>query len=118
MITDTLAKNLFGDADPIGKKLQLSDICSGTIAAVIKKPPHNTHLRFDIIRPLIITEDNKFWFESWENLIAYGYIKVVPGTDPIMLLEDIKNVGKKTISQKFLSPAFKHYMMYISNQLD
>lgn len=94
ILTNELAEKIFGSIDPIGKPLRMSSIKDAFVAAVIEKPPHNTHLRFDFIRPLIITDDNRVWLESWENLFGFGYFKVLPGTDRAELFAKIEAIAE------------------------
>ena len=49
VLTESTAKKYFGDAQPVGKTMQLSDTISLTVTAVIKDVPENSHFTFDCI---------------------------------------------------------------------
>jgi putative ABC transport system permease protein len=86
MITEATAKKLFGDADPIGKRITHygDDTVSFAITGIIANPPKNSQLQFDalfsfssIYKPWMFTN----WGGNWLNT----YFELAPGTDPIAL---------------------------------
>ena len=52
VITESTAKRLFSNTDPIGQVLELEGKTDATIVAVIKDPPINSSLQFDMVAPL------------------------------------------------------------------
>ncbi|WP_214225476.1 ABC transporter permease [Pedobacter sp. B4-66] len=56
ILTETLAKNLFGNEDPINKIVKIGNTEGLKVEAVIKDIPHNTSLRFDYLLPWALLE--------------------------------------------------------------
>ncbi len=74
VITETLAKKLFGAADPMGKTLEFAEDMLLEVTAVIKDVPSNSHLKFDAL----ISWDSFARYDNWGNLNAYTYILLRP----------------------------------------
>lgn len=75
IICETTAKKYFGDEDPIGKTIKVSNEYDYLITAVIKDMPDNSHFTFDIFMTL---EDgdkmfNENWMDNWGwcNFLVY-----------------------------------------------
>lgn len=49
VLTESAAKRYFGDAQPVGKTMRLSDTIALNVTAVIKDVPENSHFTFDCI---------------------------------------------------------------------
>ena len=77
VLTETSAKKLYGHADVAGKQI-LVDTVNYTITAVIKDPPMNSHLRFDMLGSFTTIETNRLsnpntkwlkWDFMWQNYV-------------------------------------------------
>jgi len=79
-LTPELAEAIFGDEDPLGKALATPNMNSPVVAGLIEKPPVNSHLQFDFIAPLHANQ-NPVWWDSWENLMLSGYVRLQPDSD-------------------------------------
>ena len=86
LITEETAKKLFGDADPIGKRITHygDDTVAFAITGVIENVPKNSQLQFDalfsfssIYQPWMFTN----WGGNWLNT----YMELAPGTNPVAL---------------------------------
>lgn len=88
VLTEELAKKCFGDEDPMGKVIKMSDT-DLKVSGVIKNVPRNSHLHFDYIFPIINMTD---WRSSQINSWKYDQFATY-----ILLDEkaDAKKVGKK-----------------------
>src|SRR5436189_2721086 len=51
VLTETLAKSIFGDDDPIGKILKLDNTDNFKVSAVVKTPPANSQFEFEFLLP-------------------------------------------------------------------
>jgi putative ABC transport system permease protein len=60
VLTEDLARKIFGDEDPVGKIVQMSDT-DMTVTGIIKNIPRNSHLHFTFAFPAI---NMKEWRES------------------------------------------------------
>ncbi len=75
-ISETLAKNVFADENPVGQLMHTDD-GSLTVSGVFADVPKNSHLKFDLIS---IVEPMEFG--GWERQDRFrGYVKLAPGID-------------------------------------
>lgn len=77
VLTSSSAKKLYGKEDVVGKQV-LVDTVNYTITAVVKDPPLNSHLRFDMLGSFITidtkkqTDHDKNWMKwdyMWQNYV-------------------------------------------------
>lgn len=114
VISESIARKYFGDADPIGKTLAVSraagDLCSDsaclsgvyplTVTGVLQDLPHNTQLLAALLVPNTsladrLSPDDKE--VGWRSLSGdYGYIKLRPGADPAAVLAELKVILDET----------------------
>lgn len=115
VLSQSMAKKYFGNADPIGKLITVSkpgcavtdEICrAGTLSLVVtgvfRDLPHNSQLTADIIFPntssadRIGQTDKQEWLENNE----YGYVVLAPGTDPQTVLEKLDPILDRSLGEK------------------
>ncbi|MCB2201158.1 ABC transporter permease [bacterium] len=75
VITEKTARKYFGDENPIGKTIKVSNEYNYLITAVIEEMPDNSHFKFDVFMTL---EDGAMmfgddWMDSWgwNNFLVY-----------------------------------------------
>ncbi len=65
VLTESFAKTLFGDTDPIGKTVKVDSSDIFTVSAIMKDLPANTTFRFKYLMPWTyrakINDDDKYW---------------------------------------------------------
>ena len=49
VLTESAARKYFGDENPVGKMLNLSDTLELTVTAVVEDPPKKSHLQFSLL---------------------------------------------------------------------
>ncbi|MEO5600632.1 MAG: ABC transporter permease [Cyclobacteriaceae bacterium] len=80
LLTATAAKKYFGEADPIGKRLNLNNFRDLEVVGVIADLPENTHLEFDMICSFETFKtffNNPQFFETqWVWVAAWMYFTV------------------------------------------
>ena len=81
VISADMAKNYFGTTDAVGKIMLFKnndkfDPC--IVTAVAKKSPQNSSIKFDILRPLIVSDADKQTNENWFNFFLNTFIVVNP----------------------------------------
>ncbi|HEX9653148.1 MAG TPA: ABC transporter permease [bacterium] len=84
VLTESLAKKLFGDDQPLGKplKIEAEDFpefgeTPFTVTGVLRDPPHNSHLDFNLLisqSTLDRFEDVSGWLDTWNNTIVITYV--------------------------------------------
>jgi putative ABC transport system permease protein len=78
VLTASMARRLFGAADPIGKRMKLDNQLDLSVAAVVADPAPNTHLPYDmLVSYASFTKDfiGGFSLDQW-TLTAEGYTYV------------------------------------------
>ncbi|WP_436516753.1 ABC transporter permease [Ekhidna sp. To15] len=84
VITESLAKILFGDEDPIGKQVKLSDEGTLQVTAIAKDVPENSSFQFDYLATWKYRESVNEWVKdnktNWGN---YSFQVFVELNDPI-----------------------------------
>jgi len=88
VLTASTAKKYFGNTDPMGKVVSLDKTVQLKVTGVIKDIPSNSHLNFDLIRPITVYETEDF-FKVWINNSMFVYA----------LLDN--NVKKEQLEQRF-----------------
>jgi len=83
VLSETKAKQLFGNSDPTGKTLLINDTVPLVVTGVFNDLPGNTHLDFDIVAS---TERIKTALSNVDSRPVWGgwghcYLKLKPGTD-------------------------------------
>jgi len=80
VITETIAKKIFGNTNVIGKTLKLNAE-QVVIAGVIEDVPQNTHLKFDFLIPFNAIQKLGFDLNSWGGNNNYTYLQMAPHTN-------------------------------------
>ena len=82
VITESTAKKLFGNEDPMNKVVTQNNRQSFKIGAVIKDVPSNSTYQFDIVLPFSIFEkDNSYSIASWDNNFIVTWTQLKPGAN-------------------------------------
>jgi putative ABC transport system permease protein len=108
VLSQSLARKYFGDADPIGKTISpLRPACAPGAAScdnstvplkvtgVMRDLPHNTHLYIDMLVPntSIVDRMDQEAKHNWlSNNNTFGYVTLAPGTDPAAVLAKFKPI--------------------------
>ena len=93
VLTETLAGQLFGEVDPVGKVVQDGSGNDLTVTGILQDLPYNTHLTFDALGALStqasLARANQppnatqpIWLESWNMIAMPTYVRFVEGTSP------------------------------------
>ena len=92
-ITPEIANAVFPNEDPVGKPIVAGRIENAYVAGIVKAPPTNSHIQFEMIVPLNI-ERNPIWWNSWENLALIGYFKLYPNSNPEIVKRKISDYAR------------------------
>ena len=90
VLTETLARQLFDDVEPMGKRLRTGGDTDLTVTGILQDLPANTHLEFDALgatatlasqaranRPPEATQP--IWLESWQMIAMPTYARFAEG---------------------------------------
>jgi putative ABC transport system permease protein len=76
VLTDETAQKYFGDEDPIGKTLMVNNKYEFTVTGVVKKPPENSSLSFDILVPFDYLKEIGQYDDQWGNNSIRNYVQL------------------------------------------
>ena len=80
VITQSTAKELFGDKDPLNKIISHNNNQSYKVGAVIEDIPSNSTYHFDVVLPFSSYErENSYGLSRWDNNFILTWIKVNKG---------------------------------------
>jgi len=95
VVTEKLAKSIFGDDDPIDKVLKLDNTDNFKVSAVVKAPPTNSQFEFEFLLPWAYMRV-KGWDDSyWSNNSIATYALLKKGSSPTSIESKIKTLRKK-----------------------
>jgi len=95
VITEETAQRYFGEEDPIGKVLQVSQPeADFIVTGVIKNIPSNSHLQFDLVARVEHLGEERI--QRWEEWVAFSYV----------LLQS--QVNKKDVEEKIAGIYHEH----------
>jgi putative ABC transport system permease protein len=100
IISESKAKEIFGNEDPIGKVILVNEGMHHEITGIFKDLPANCHIHCDYFMPI------RTWVESGgisheENFFGSGwwtYIKIINGADPQKVEEALEQVSQKYLT--------------------
>ncbi|MFT4203130.1 MAG: ABC transporter permease [Chitinophagaceae bacterium] len=92
VLTEKLSKQLFGNANPVGKTVKIDSSDLFTVSAVLKDLPSNTTFNFDYLLPWNYREKLGWESPNWTNNFCMTYITLTPGTELNRFNNKIKNI--------------------------
>ena len=92
VITQKLAKKLFGNEDAMGKVVRVDSIDNFTVTGVLKDLPNNTAFNFEFLLPWAYMKKISQDDEAWGNNSVQTYILLKPGISQKAFDEKIKNI--------------------------
>ncbi|MEB2775071.1 ABC transporter permease [Algoriphagus sp. D3-2-R+10] len=114
VLTESAAKTLFGNEDPLHKMVKIDNSHELTVTAILGDLPGNSTLQFDYIHAFNYSDDNlRRAMNNWANSSWNVFVQATPGTDPQELSEKItaikikNNPNDKDISTYFAFPMSK-----------
>ncbi|NEU08560.1 FtsX-like permease family protein [Flavihumibacter sp. R14] len=100
VISETLAKKYFPDADPIGKIIKI-DKTDFAVKGVLAEIPEHFHLDLQYIIPMPAAGVEKERMERWTWNQFFTYVKVKPGTNVQLLQSKFQAAVKKEVHREF-----------------
>ena len=95
ILTQQLAKKLFGDQDAMGKTVRVDSVDYQTVTGVLKDLPTNTSFQFDYLLPWSYRTKLDPYENSWGNTSLLTFVTLKPG---ISLAEFNKKVANVVIA--------------------
>ncbi|MFA8435411.1 MAG: ABC transporter permease [Marinifilaceae bacterium] len=106
VLSSSLAKEYFGDQDPIGQIIYINKKMPFRVTGIFKDLPSNTHFNFRLLISLSTldhtlgeygTKDRSWGGESW----LYTYLKLKPNSDLPLLDRKIEKVVNQHLPEKY-----------------
>ena len=97
VLTEKLAKKLFGNEDPIGRKLRIDSTAGFIVSAVMKDLPPNTRFTFEYLLPWSYNREVHWEEHNWKISNAVTYVLLRPG-----VTEETANQRIRGIMQKYI----------------
>lgn len=97
VLTQSAAKAIFGDADPIDKTITVVEESRNLkVTAVIADPPDNSSFQFGLIRPFNYSDaDVRRMMTNWNGSSWRVYLQGMPGADMQQIDQTINAVKKQ-----------------------
>lgn len=100
IISKSMADNIFGKEDPVGKTVYINEGMPHEVTGVFKDLPSNSHIHFNIFMSMA-TFIHYQWMSpegGWEGDFCWTYLKLKEGADPKKLDAGLKNVSDKYLT--------------------
>ncbi|HVW60622.1 MAG TPA: FtsX-like permease family protein, partial [Puia sp.] len=81
VLTATMAKKFFGEADPVGKTLRVSRQQDYTVIGVVKDPPQNVSLGYGWLAPVDNFFEKNAWLNYWGTWGITTLVELSPGVN-------------------------------------
>lgn len=112
VLTESLAKNIFGDIDPLDKTIMLDNKEPYKVAAVMQDLPSNTNFDFNYLIPLA---DASKYSPNWNTITFSTYVQLKSGTNIEAFNNKLINIIKKKTNGElggslFLYPMSKMHL--------
>ncbi|MDB4922076.1 ABC transporter permease [Mucilaginibacter sp.] len=109
VITESTAKALFGDADPMGKNVRVDNSQNMTVTGVIRDVPANATLQFNYLVPFAYSEATQGWIKDGRTKWTYNsfsaYVALEPGVTYEQIAPKIRDiVNKRSPEMQSLKP--------------
>lgn len=95
VLTESAARRLFGDEDPIGKEVVLENQVSLIVSGVLADFPSNSDFKFDGALPWALYKQLGYEDEFWGNNSVKTYIELQPEVSLETATANIRGVTKK-----------------------
>jgi putative ABC transport system permease protein len=96
VLSEPLAKRLFGNEDPIGKTLRLFFNTDYVVTAVVGEQPANSSIQFNAIVPMH-TGISFFREAGWGSSFIYSFVVTRPDTELTALEDKLQMLMKKFV---------------------
>jgi len=106
VLDQSTTKALFGDADPIGKVINLDNRNNVKVTGVIKDVPENSTAKFNFLTPLAYTDLTEGWILEGRKAGFYGnqfsvVVELNPGVSYAQVEPKIRDIQKENANKKY-----------------
>ena len=103
VLTESAARRLFGDRDPIGQTVRIRDEADYTVTGIVEDVPQNAHFRFQALLSLSEERRQKRYDSDvlWVGFGFFLYVELREGSNPEALEEKIKAYVKASDAPEY-----------------
>jgi ABC-type antimicrobial peptide transport system permease subunit len=99
VVTEGLARTLFGDEDPMGRLLTVAQD-PYTVTGVIRDVPENSHLHFVCVIPIVnMHEYHHVEFDNWNSRFFYTYVRLGPKAVPAEAASKLSGIVAQSLNK-------------------
>ncbi|MEM1128784.1 MAG: ABC transporter permease [Bacteroidota bacterium] len=103
VLTQNLATQLFGDADPLGQTLsyvQRRNQGELIVTGVVDDPPPNSHIQFQYLVSIVTLESYRddVTGPEWDSSNYYTYVRLQPGADRAALADKLVALAREKLA--------------------
>ena len=117
VLTQSAARRLFGDKDPMGKTILAYGVLNFNITGILADLPDNTDFRFELLIPYNRASPDEAWWHPSGNS-SFGnrtYVELSPGVDVKTVSASIRDIIPKhtdgrVATETFLQPVSKWHL--------
>ena len=118
VVTQSLAKKLFGDEDAIGKIVKIDSADNFTITGIMKDLPNNTSLQFDYLLPWSYMSKIGWNDSNWQNNSVQTCVLLKQGVSEKafdakirkVTIDHTKNDGQPATTEVFTQPLADYWL--------
>jgi len=114
VLTEEAAAKYFGQEEPVGQVLRISNRDDFLVTGVIKNIPENAHLKYDLLAPFIYLQELGSSMEAWSTNWCYTYVllrKNIPYAEVDKKIIDlIKKNNDDSVTEIYLQPLAKIHL--------
>lgn len=114
VITESTAKALFGDADPMGQFIRIDNDREQKVTGVVRDAPKQSKFRFDFLLPFSYYEATQPWIprskDNWDNNSFQMYVQLQEGATESETNAAIQNIIKENNPNAPTAKLFLHPM--------
>src|SRR5688572_4623863 len=106
-ITQSLAKKIFGEENPIGKTLKLNQNTDLNVTAVLADVPKNSHIQFDLLHSLVPGQNEdglRQALDTWQGIFTFSYLLLDRPINVPDLNAKLQAISKKNNAYEFFTP--------------
>ncbi|MFC2082148.1 ABC transporter permease, partial [Bacteroidota bacterium] len=89
VLTKTIADNIFGNTDPIGKVINVRGQYDLTVTGIVEDIPGNSHLKFSFLSTMEFANESGNLIDQWTNSGVYTYLLLKENADPLLVTNKI-----------------------------
>ncbi|MFZ6009622.1 MAG: ABC transporter permease [Bacteroidota bacterium] len=120
VITESTAKALFGDEDPINQVIRVNDASDQKVTGVVKDVPPNSTFQFDCLLPWSLYEQQQNWVKesksNWGNYSFQVFLELNAETDELAVENSIRDMliknGQKDLRREFYLHPLKRWRLH------